>query len=647
MTHSRTDGSLITNSGFVWNAHSGTTGQTQVVSGKVQLSQNQTEDVHASLTNGPYSSGSLYASFVVNFSALPSGTGNYFLHFKDNGTTSFRAKVFATTTGAASGSFRVGVANVANSPTTISTDLARSMDYTLVLRYNAATPASTLWINPDSESSTNNRADATDTTTTLGITTIALRQSSASGNGMGVLTLDDLRVGTAFGDVVSNTPSAPPTITTQPQSQTVTEGADVTFSVVATGNPLLTYQLQFSGANLDSATNAMLTLTNVTVAQSGSYVAVVANSVGSTNSQPATLTVNSAPQIAFSLLTYNTCGNGAADWSTNAPQVQAIGRQMQYLQPDIITFNEIPQNYTYEMTNFVNVYLPGYYLAMNSSSDGFIRSVIASRFPITRSKSWLHGADLNPYGYTNANFTRDLFEAQIAVPGFAQPLHVFTAHLKADSDADCCAKRAAEASAISNFFVTAYLTTNALHPYTLSGDMNEDIARPPSTSQQPIQRLISAPTGLQLTTPTNPVTGSELTISIQASLTKRFDYIFPCGLLFSNIASSQVFRTDLLTNPPPPLQTNDDKTASDHLPVMMTFSNPFNPPFRLLSIGVSNQTAALTWESVPGQAYRLDSSVDLNAWPTLASNLMATGAVYTFTTNLTDATRFFRVYRGP
>jgi endonuclease/exonuclease/phosphatase family metal-dependent hydrolase len=168
---------------------------------------------------------------------------------------------------------------------------------------------------------------------------------------------------------------------------------------------------------------------------------------------------------ALSLLTYNVAGNGTTNWSTNTAQVQAIGRQMAFLQPDIIAFNEIPNTNTWQMANFVTAYLPGYFLATNSATDGFIRSVILSRYAIVGSKSWLHSSDLNPYGYTNANFTRDLFEAEIDVPGATQHLHVFTTHLKAFSDTNSAAKRAAEASAISNFFVSGFLTTNAARPY--------------------------------------------------------------------------------------------------------------------------------------------------------------------------------------
>ena len=117
-----------------------------------------------------------------------------------------------------------------------------------------------------------------------------------------------------------------------------------------------------------------------------------------------------------------------------------------------------------------------------------------------------------------------MFEAQITVPGFDQPLHVFTTHLKSGSASDERAKRNAEACAVSNYFVTAFLTTNASHPYVLTGDLNET-----DTNQPSIQSLISPPVGLQLTTPVNPFTASPLTFSIQATggLTKRFDYILP------------------------------------------------------------------------------------------------------------------------
>jgi hypothetical protein len=188
------------------------------------------------------------------------------------------------------------------------------------------------------------------------------------------------------------------------------------------------------------------------------------------------------------------------------------------------------------------------------------------------------------------------------------------------------------------------LTTNALHPYLLAGDMNEDIAHPATGSQQPIQRLING-TGLQLTTPLNPVSLSNVTHSIQGTLDRRYDYIFPCNLLFSNIQSSQVFRTDLLNPVPSNLNSNDDIIASDHLPVMMVFNNPFTQPFMLTSFTRSNAVVALTWQSVPGQLYDVETSGDLSSWTMLVDSLLATNYSYSFTTNAPAPAGFFRVKR--
>jgi len=355
------------------------------------------------------------------------------------------------------------------------------------------------------------------------------------------------------------------------------------------------------------------------------------------------------PVGGFSLVTYNVKGNFASDWSTNAAQTQAIARKMQFLNPDIVTFNEIPNGLRYQMTNWMVAFFPGYQLAISPGTDNAIRSAVMSRFSIIYSNSWFDGASLTNFGY-EGTFTRDLFEAQIAVPGFPQPLHVFTTHLKSGtSSSDDAARRAAEARVISNFFANGYLTTNALQPFLLTGDMNEDIEFPATGSQKPVQALTNL-TGLMMTTPLNPVTFSPLTHSIQSSngLQRRYDYILPNRLLYSNILASQVFRTDLLNAPlPPPLLASDSATASDHLPVLTVFNNPYTKPFKLLSITRSNQNVKVSWESMPGQRYTLEQSSDLAAWATLATALIATDYSLNYTTTATNGGSFFRVVLGP
>jgi len=459
--------------------------------------------------------------------------------------------------------------------------------------------------------------------------------------------IDDLIINFA----PENAGLAAPTILIDPVSQTVTAGDPVQFTTLAGGNPAPAYQWLFNGTNISDATNTTLTLNSITTNAAGSYHVIATNSQGSATSQVAILTVN-LPATGVSILTYNVKGNGAADWSTNAAQIQAIARQLQYLQPDVITFNEIPNDLRHEMTNFVAAFLPGYQLAISPGNDFFICSAIASRFPITRATSWLDAADLKPFGYTNTatgladNFTRDLFEAEIAVPGFARPLHVFTTHLKATTSgefAESAAKRAAEAAAITNFFATNLFALYPYDPYVLTGDMNAN-----DTNELAIQKLVSPATGLTLTNPRNPVTGSINTFSTTtANPGSRLDYIFSGPLLYSNIKTSQVFRTDRLVPLPPNLNSNDCKVASDHLPVLMEFNNPYDQPFKLLSITRTNPTVTLQWQSVFGQSYRVEASPNLTTWSLLESNLVATGTNFTYSTNLHEPTHFFRVSRAP
>jgi len=88
-----------------------------------------------------------------------------------------------------------------------------------------------------------------------------------------------------------------PVILTQPQSQSVLVGETVTLNVTANGAPPLNYQWSFDGNFIARGTNATFVLTNVQVAQAGSYSVVVFNDGGSAASAVAQLTVRQPPVI--------------------------------------------------------------------------------------------------------------------------------------------------------------------------------------------------------------------------------------------------------------------------------------------------------------------------------------------------------------
>ena len=84
-----------------------------------------------------------------------------------------------------------------------------------------------------------------------------------------------------------------PVITTHPASQTVNSGANVTFTVVATGSNL-SYQWMKNNVTISGATSASHKINNVQKTHEGSFTVRVSNPSGTVTSTPATLTVNTS-----------------------------------------------------------------------------------------------------------------------------------------------------------------------------------------------------------------------------------------------------------------------------------------------------------------------------------------------------------------
>ncbi len=85
-----------------------------------------------------------------------------------------------------------------------------------------------------------------------------------------------------------------PGISAAPISQAIVAGRSTTLSVSVTGTAPFTYQWYKNGAVIAGATNAILTLSNVTTTATGTYYVHVSNSYGAVNSANAVITVGSA-----------------------------------------------------------------------------------------------------------------------------------------------------------------------------------------------------------------------------------------------------------------------------------------------------------------------------------------------------------------
>jgi kumamolisin len=92
----------------------------------------------------------------------------------------------------------------------------------------------------------------------------------------------------------------PPTITSQPQSASVTTGGAFSFSVSATGGGTLAYQWFLNGSAISGAVSSTFSKGSSSASDAGAYTVVVSNAAGSATSAAATLTVNAPAAAAAS-----------------------------------------------------------------------------------------------------------------------------------------------------------------------------------------------------------------------------------------------------------------------------------------------------------------------------------------------------------
>jgi hypothetical protein len=97
-------------------------------------------------------------------------------------------------------------------------------------------------------------------------------------------------------------PATPPSISAQPQSQSVKAGSNVTFSVTVAGSLPLGYQWRFNGTNLSGAMAPNYARTNLQAVDAGNYSVLVTNQHGTVLSSKAVLTVTPLIPLKFDLI---------------------------------------------------------------------------------------------------------------------------------------------------------------------------------------------------------------------------------------------------------------------------------------------------------------------------------------------------------
>ncbi len=132
----------------------------------------------------------------------------------------------------------------------------------------------------------------------------------------------DVVVTGACGSVTSATAAltvnAVTAITANPASQAVCPGDNVTFTVLATGTGVLTYQWKKNGVNISGATSASYTINGVVAGDAGNYSAEVTGTCGTAISTDAVLTVNVTTVITTQPANQSSCPGGSVTFSVSA-----------------------------------------------------------------------------------------------------------------------------------------------------------------------------------------------------------------------------------------------------------------------------------------------------------------------------------------
>ena len=270
--------------------------------------------VAPSITSQPASQ-TVTAGASVSFSVAATGTAPLSYQWRLNGAAITGATsatlTLSAVTSANAGSYTVLVGNSAGSVTSAAATLT----------VNPAPVAPVITVNPAGQTVTAGATVTFSVTATgtaplsyqwqknsvaiAGATSATLTLSSVTTADAGTYAVVVANVAgsaaSAYAILTVNPAPVAPSITSQPASQTVTAGGNVSFSVVATGTAPLSYQWRLNGVNIAGATSATLTLSAVTSANTGSYTVLVRNSAGSAASVAATLTVNPAPSLTIAL----------------------------------------------------------------------------------------------------------------------------------------------------------------------------------------------------------------------------------------------------------------------------------------------------------------------------------------------------------
>jgi len=231
-----------------------------------------------------------------------------------------------------------------------------------------------------------------------GVTTTMLQISNAQTSDTGPYQVVATNIAGSVTSFVANlSVLLTPSISLQPASQTLMQGSSVTLNAVATGGAPLSYQWYFNGnpltdgGQITGSATTNLTISSLQFTNSGNYVLIVNNPVGSATSTAAVLAVLAPPIIFPQPAGQNVVLGSNAVFSAVVAGTQPIGYQWFFNQIPLSDDSRISGSTTSSLTigNTVTNDSGGYQLVA-SNAVGTSTSLVASLtvwLPVTITQS--------------------------------------------------------------------------------------------------------------------------------------------------------------------------------------------------------------------------------------------------------------------
>jgi len=150
----------------------------------------------------------------------------------------------------------------------------------------------------------------------------------------------------------------------------VATGSSVSLSVTANGSRPFSYQWQIGGVNLSGATDETYRISNAQAADAGSYTVLVSNSLGSTKSNTATITVTSSTVVIRNSNQMVTTGHAVSFTAENA----AAGGEWQLSSDGGSTWSGVTGSATYRNVNTATLDITGVSSAMSGNRYRYVTS---------------------------------------------------------------------------------------------------------------------------------------------------------------------------------------------------------------------------------------------------------------------------------